>query len=161
MSAAQASATVAAHGVNFINEDDARRVLFALLKQVAHAARANAHEHFDEIGTGDGEERHIGLTRNRAGQQRLAGSRRADQQHAFGDASTQLLEFLRFAQEFDNFAQLFFGLIHAGNIFEGDFFLLHAEQAGAAFAKAQGLVAAGLHLPDHEEPESSQQQQRP
>src|SRR5262249_2427017 len=33
--AAQTCATMAAHGVNFVDEDDARRVLLALLKQVA------------------------------------------------------------------------------------------------------------------------------
>jgi len=40
-----------AHGVDFIDEDDARRVLLGLFEHVAHAARADADEHFDKIRT--------------------------------------------------------------------------------------------------------------
>ena len=44
--------------------------------------RADADEHLDEVGTGDGEERHVRLAGDGARQQRLAGAGRADQQHA-------------------------------------------------------------------------------
>ena len=43
--------TVAANSVNFINEDETRRVLLALLKHVTHAAGSYANKHFDEVGT--------------------------------------------------------------------------------------------------------------
>src|SRR5438067_9639401 len=146
--------------INFVHEDDAWRVLLALLKQVAHAAGTHADEHLDEVRTRDGEERHVSFAGYRTGQQGLAGSGRADQQNALGNASTELLEFLRFAQEFNNFAQLFFGFIHAGHVFERDFLLLHGEQAGAALAEAERLVSAGLHLADHEEPQRGEQNER-
>ena len=81
----------------------------------------------------------------------------ANQQNPFGNASAQLLEFLRFAQEFDDLAQLFLGFIHAGHIFECDLFLLHGEQSRPALAKTQCFVSAGLHLPDHYEPQHTQQ----
>ena len=68
--------------------------------------------------------------------------------------------FLRLAQEFDDFLQLFFGFLYAGHILEGDLFLLHGKQPGAALAEGQRLVAAGLHLPDHEEPQGCEQDQR-
>ena len=42
-------------------------------------------------------------------QQSLALFRRSSQQHAFRNASAQLLELLRLAQKFDNFFQLFLG----------------------------------------------------
>ena len=52
---AQAGATVTAHGVYLVDEDDARRVLLALLEQVADAAGADADEHLDEVRAADRE----------------------------------------------------------------------------------------------------------
>jgi hypothetical protein len=68
---------------------------------MSRTRRAHADEHFDEVGTRDAEERHLGLAGDGARQQRLAGTRRADQQHAARNAAAQLLEFLRVAQEVD------------------------------------------------------------
>ena len=160
VAAAQSGAAMAAYRVDFVDEDDAGGVLLALLKQVAHAARADADKHLHKVRTGDGEEGHIGLAGHSTGQQGLAGSRRSDQQHALGNAPAQLLELLRLAQVFDDLLQLFLGLIHTGHVFEGDLLLLHREQAGAALAKRQRLVAAGLHLPQHEEPDGADQNKR-
>ena len=56
-----------------------------LLEQVAHARRADADEHLDELRAVDREERHAGLAGHRAREQRLAGAGRADQQHALRD----------------------------------------------------------------------------
>jgi len=52
---------MAADRVDLVDEDDAGRVLLALLEHVAHAAGADADEHLDEVRAGDGEERHVGL----------------------------------------------------------------------------------------------------
>src|SRR5689334_24101575 len=57
------SSDLPAHGVDLVDEDDAGRVLLALLEQVAHAARADAHEHLDEVGARDREERHARFAR--------------------------------------------------------------------------------------------------
>ena len=57
VAAAEAGAAMAADGVDFIDEDDAGRVLLALLEQVAHARRADADEHLDEVRAADREER--------------------------------------------------------------------------------------------------------
>ena len=78
--AAQSGATVTADGVDFVDEDDARRVRLALLEQVAHPRRANAHEHLDEIRAGHREERAASLAGNRARKERLARARWADEQ---------------------------------------------------------------------------------
>jgi hypothetical protein len=48
IAAAKACATVPADGVDFVDEDDARRILLGLLEHVAHAAGADADEHLDE-----------------------------------------------------------------------------------------------------------------
>ena len=47
--AAEARAAVTADGVDLVDEDDAGRVLLALLEEVAHAAGADADEHLDEV----------------------------------------------------------------------------------------------------------------
>jgi hypothetical protein len=158
--AAEAGAAMPSHGVDFIDEDDAGGVFLALLEQIAHAAGAHAHEHFHEIRTGNGEEGHAGFAGDGARQQGLAGARRADQQYALGNASAQLLELLRLTQEFDDFLQLFLGFFHAGHVFEGDLLLLRGVQPRAALAEAQGLVAAALHLPHHENPEGENHDER-
>ncbi len=53
MTTAETRAAMAAHRVNFVDEDDAGGVLLALLEQIAHAAGAHAHKHLHEIRTGD------------------------------------------------------------------------------------------------------------
>jgi hypothetical protein len=120
IAAAEAGAAMAADRVDFVDEDDAGRVLLGLLEHVAHAAGADADEHLDEVGARDGEERHVGFAGDRAREQRLAGAGRADQQHALGESSAEALEFLRVAQEFDDLLQVLLGLVDAGDVLEGD-----------------------------------------
>ena len=104
VTAAQARAALAADRVDLVDEDDARRALLRLFEEIAHAARADADEHLDEIGTRDREERHARFARDRARQQRLTGTRRTEQQHALGNARAERLKLLRKLQELDDFA---------------------------------------------------------
>ena len=120
VAAAEARAALAADRVDFVDEHDARRVLLRLLEHVAHARRADADEHLDEVGAGDREERHLRLAGDRLGEQRLAGARRADHQHAARDAPAELLELRRIAQELDELADFLLGLVAAGDVGEGD-----------------------------------------
>ena len=71
VAAAHAGAAPPRHGIDLIDEDDARRVPFRFRKHIAHAGSADTHEHLHEIRTGDAEERHVGLARDGLGQQRL------------------------------------------------------------------------------------------
>ena len=64
-----------AHRVDFIDENDAGRMLLGLLEHVAHARGADTHEHFDEVGARNGEKRHFGLAGDGPGQQGLARAR--------------------------------------------------------------------------------------
>ena len=48
-------------GIDLIDEDDARCRLGRLLKQITHTARTDAHEHLDEVRTGQTVERHLCL----------------------------------------------------------------------------------------------------
>ena len=95
VAAAETMAAAAADGVNFIDENQARRVLAGLLEHVAHAARADADEHFDEIRTADAEKRRIGFAGDGFGEQGFAGAGRADHQNALRNATAQPLKFLR------------------------------------------------------------------
>ena len=158
--AAEAGAALAADRVDLVDEDDARRVALRLIEQVAHAARADADEHLDELGAGDREERHARLAGDRAREQRLAGARRADQQHAARDARAERVELLGVLEELDDFLELLLGLVHAGDVVERDDRLVAEEHARAALAERQRLVVGALGLPHHEEEEAADQDDR-
>ncbi len=49
VAATEPGTTLAAHGIDLVDEDDARRVLLGLLEHVAHARRPHADKHFHEI----------------------------------------------------------------------------------------------------------------
>ena len=51
VTAAETGAAVPADRVDLVDEDDAGRVLLALLEQVADARRADADEHLDEVAS--------------------------------------------------------------------------------------------------------------
>jgi hypothetical protein len=95
MSAPEAGTTMAADGINFINEYDAGRVALGLFEQVAHPGGTDAHEHFNEFRTTDGEKGHPGLTGYSAGQKGLAGAGRADEENAARNTRSERLEALR------------------------------------------------------------------
>ena len=95
VAAAEAGAALAADRVDLVDEDDRGRLLAGGLEQVADPGRADADEHLHEVGAGDRDERHAGLTGDGAGDERLAGAGRADEQHALGDARADLLELAR------------------------------------------------------------------
>src|SRR5690606_19390365 len=113
-------------GVDLVDEDDARRMLLGLFEHVAYTAGADADEHLDEVGTGDREERHLGLAGDGLGQQGLAGTGRADHQYATRDVSAELLELAGIAQEFDQLGDFLLGLVAAGNVGKGDLHLVLA-----------------------------------
>jgi hypothetical protein len=109
----------------------------------------------------DAEERHLGLAGDGLGQQRLAGARGADQQHAARDAAAELLELLRVLQEVDQFLDLFLGLVAAGDVGEGGGVVGLVEHARLALAEAEGAaLAAALHLAHEVDPHADQQQHR-
>ena len=124
MTAAQACAPVTADGIDFIDENDAGRVLFGLLKHVADAGCANAHEHFDEIGARNREKGHFGLARNGARQEGLAGARRAHHQHTFRDLAAKFLELAGIFQEIDDFDDFLLCFLNPRHVGEGDIDLI-------------------------------------
>ena len=89
-------------------------------EQPADARRADAGVHLDEVGAAGEEEGHAGFPGDRAREQRLAGARRADQQHAFGDPPTERVEAAGLPQEVDDFLDLVLRLVDTGDVLKGD-----------------------------------------
>ena len=102
VTAAETCAALTAHRVDLIDEDDGRHRLFGFFKQVAHTGGTDADVHLDEIGTGNRVERHTGLTGTGTGQQRFAGTRRADKQYAVRNARAEGVELARGLQELND-----------------------------------------------------------
>ncbi len=157
VAAAETGAAMATDGVDFVDEDDAGRILLGLFEHVAHTACADADEHFDEVRTGDGEEGNVGFACDRAGKQRLTGTGRADEQHAARNTSAEPLELLRVAQEFDDFFQILLGFIDTGNVVKGDAAMRFRQKLGLGFAKAHGASRTALHLTHEEQPDAEDQ----
>ncbi|CRQ89159.1 hypothetical protein PAERUG_P45_London_17_VIM_2_12_12_02414 [Pseudomonas aeruginosa] len=160
---AQAGAAMAADGVDLVDEDDARRMLLGLVEHVADTGSAHADEHLDEVGTGNGEERHLGFAGDGLGQQGLAGAGRADHQHAARDTAAQALELARIAKELDQLADLLLGLVAAGDVSEGGLDLVLGQQARLALAEAHraaATAAATLHLAHEEHEDGDDHQDR-
>ena len=162
MTAAKAGAAVTTHGVDLVDEDDAGRVLLALFEQVAHAACADAHEHFHEVRAGDAEEGHAGFARDGPRQQGLTRAGRAHHEHALRDATAKALELLRVLEEGDDLFDLVLRLVDTGHVRERDLVLRLAQQASSTLAEAHGLAATCLELAheqiEHDDDEQHRQQ---
>ncbi len=160
VAATETGAAMTPDGIDFVDEDDARRVLLRLLEHVAHAAGADADEHFDEVRTRDREERHVGFAGDGACDQRLAGAGRTDEQAATRDAAAKALEFLRVAQEFDDLFKIGFRFIDARNVLERHAAMPLGQEFGARLAKAHGTSRPRLHLAHEKDPDADEQQHR-
>ena len=78
VSAAKSCSTLSSDGINFVDENNGASHFCCLLKQVAHAACANAHEHFHEVGTSDRKKTNSCFAGNCSSEQRFTCSRRSN-----------------------------------------------------------------------------------
>ena len=63
-------------------------------------------------------------------------------------------------QEINDFCEIFFGFIIAGNLREDDFVLFVTIETSLALTKSKRLVALPLGLAEHKEEQSTDQQNR-
>jgi hypothetical protein len=135
----------APEGVELVDEDDARRRGLGGLKQVAHAGRADADKHLHKLAARQGEEGHPGLARDGPGQQRLARTRGAYQQHPFGDARPDGDKLLRRLEKLHHLLELLLGLLDAGDVVEahGDLALADGPRPSSARRPARCPSAPG------------------
>ena len=157
---AQPGASLAADGVDLVDEDDAGGVLLGLVEEVTDTGGAHTDEHLDELGAGDAEEGHAGLAGDRLGEQGLARTRRADHEHPFRDSGAQGRELFRELEELDDFGELLLGLLHAGDVVEGDGRLVAAQQSSATATEGDRLVIATLALAQHVPHEAADHQEQ-
>lgn len=160
VAAAHTGAAVTADGVDLVDEDDGGRILLGLAEEVAHARGADADEHLDEVGTGDGVERGACLAGDGAGEERLAGSGRAVQQHALRDAGADGLELRGVLEELLDLMEFFDGLVGTGDIGEGDRGGLLVDELGLGLAELHDLAAATLHGRQEPPEQQAEQHQR-
>ena len=154
MTAAHAGASVAADGVDLVDEDDGGRAFLGLIEQIADTGGADADIHFDKVGTGDGEERDVRLAGGGPGQQGLTGTGRADHEDALRDAGAEGIELLRIFQEFDDLLEFFLLLIGTGHIGKGGLLLFPAlldtgfSEAHAPLGIVHDVAVHAPHEPD-------------
>ena len=156
VTAAETGAALTADGVDLVDEHDGGGDLLGLLEQVADAARADADVQLDEIGAGDGQKLDARLAGDRLGEQRFARARRADEQHALGDARAHLGIRRGIFQIFDDLLQLFLFLIGARNVGKRLFLLFLAAETGARLGELHNAAgAAALCRAHHGVPENA------
>ena len=160
VAAGDGHAAALADGVQLVDEDDAGRLLARLLEQVAHARGAHAHEHLHEVGAVEAEEGDLGLACHRPRQQRLAGARRPDQQHALGDLAADLDVAIGILEEVDHLLQLGLGLVRAGDVREVHAGLSLGHHLGARLPERHHVGAHGAEPFEHEAPHHEHQSQR-
>ena len=114
------AAAAAADRIELVDEDDARLVSARIAEQPPDTRGADARIHLDEIRAAREQERHARFTGDRSGEQRLAGSRRADEQDAFRNVSADGREPIRMTKEIDDLLHFILRLVHPGDILEGD-----------------------------------------
>ena len=159
VAAAQACATLAANRIDFVNENDARCVLFGVFEHVANTGCTHAHKHLDKIRTRNAEERYFGFTGDAFGQQGLTGSGRPHQQQAAGNATAQFLETLRVLQEVNHLFDFFLGFVTTGHVRKSGVVVVFVHHAGLGLAKAERTAfATALHLAHEIDPNTNEQE---
>ena len=160
VAAAHAVEAGAPHRVDFIDEDEAGGVLLGVGEHAAHAGGAHAHEHFHEIGAGDGIEGDSRLAGDGLCQEGLSRAGGADQQDAPGDSAAQPSEGLGVLEILHNLLHFLLRLVASGHVPEGDGAPFAGFQpAGAGLAEVHGAAGAP-HLPGEDEIEEGDEQDR-
>ena len=161
MATAETGAALAADRVDLVDEDDRPAHPACLLEQVADAAGADADEHLHEVGAGDRQEPDAGLAGDGAGEQRLAGAGRTDEQDALGDAGADLAEPLGHPQEVDDLGDLLLDARVAGDVGERGGRLVGVVGLGAAATDRHHVahLAGRTTLHPDEEPDDQHDRQ--
>src|SRR5262249_7899652 len=146
--------------VELVDEHNTRCLGFGLLKEVANPCRPDADKHFDELRSAQAEERHSRFTGNSAGEKRLSGSRRTDEQYAFRNPAAEVGVLLRVFQELDDLFQLVFRLIDAGDIRKSHLYFVVGVDFRAAPSEGHHATLGAAHSPEKETPDADEENQR-
>lgn len=110
------AATLSADRIDFINKQNARRMLASHREHISDTRRSNTDKHLEELGSRHRDERHICLASSGFGQQSLTGTGRTGQHGALGNFRTQLNVLLWVLEKIDEFHNFDFRLFAAGHV---------------------------------------------
>ena len=133
---------------------------FGLREEIADARGADADEHLDELRPAQREEGDLRFAGDGTRQQRLAGSRRAHQQHALRDAPAERRVFLGVLQELDDLSKLVLGLVHAGHVLEAHLHVIVGVDLRAAAREGHDAAFGPADAAEEEAPHGDQQHER-
>src|SRR5690606_2063117 len=132
-----------ANGIDFVDEDDGRRVFAGFREEIPYPRGADTDDHLHEFRPAHREERHIGLAGHRTRKQRLARARRPYQQHSLRNSATQARILFRVLEKIDNLDQFLFGLVDPGDVIEGDL------DVGLLIEPLRPLLAQAREVTEH------------
>jgi hypothetical protein len=161
VAAAQAGATLAADGVDFVDEDDAGRVLLGLLEHVAHAAAptptnisTKSEPEIEKNGTLASPAMALASS-----VLPVPGGPTSSTPRGMRPPSFWNLDGI--AQEVDQFLHFLLGLVATGDVGEGVVLLVLVSMRALLLPKRErAALAAALHLAHEEDPHADQQQHR-
>jgi hypothetical protein len=112
MAASQTRSSMSSHGIDFIDENDAGSIPFALEKEVSDSRGSDADKHLHEIRAANRKERNICLSGNGSGQEGFPCSRSPNEKNPLRNPSTEFRKPLGISEKRNNLLQLAFGLIN-------------------------------------------------
>jgi hypothetical protein len=144
------------NGIQLIDENEARGVLFRILKEISNPRGTDTHKHFHKLGSANAKKRHPSFSSHCPGQQGFPCTRRPYQEDALGDFRPQIIELLGVFEKLYDLDQFLFGLIHSGHMVESDPPLVLLVQTGSALTKGHGTIITALHLIHDKQPDQGQ-----
>ena len=143
-------------GIKFIDENDARCLLFSLNKKIPHPGSPQADEHFYKFRSTQAEKGDTTLPRHRFGKQGFPRPGRPHEKNTLGDFSPQFGKSSRFLQKIDNFNQFLLCFINAGNIIEGHVQFIFHINACLVFPEGHEARLLSAHPFHHEIPDADE-----
>ena len=137
--AAEARAALAPDRVDLVDEDDARRVARLAWSNRSRTREAPTPTNISTNSSPRSRRRTPASPRDGAREERLAGARRADEQHAARDARVEGVELLELS-ELDDFLELGLGLVDARDVGEGHDLLVAVEEHPGGLAERQAWL---------------------
>mmetsp|Transcript_8360 Transcript_8360/g.52121 ORF Transcript_8360/g.52121 Transcript_8360/m.52121 type:complete len:413 (+) Transcript_8360:2261-3499(+) len=129
-----------AYGIDLINENNTRRILFCFLEQVTHTRCTHTHKHLHKFRTTDAEERHACLSSDGFGQQGLPRSRWTYKKYTLWNSGAHCSEAFWTFEELHDFHEVLLGLVHTSNVRKRDSSVGFHLELGLGLSKRQRVT---------------------
>src|SRR5690606_10345829 len=136
--------TRATDSVEFVDENNRRRVFTRLLEKIAYPCSANPHNHLDKLRRAHGKERHASRTCDGTREKGFTRSRGSDKEHSSRGCASETCILLGILKKIHDLDQFIFCLVDTSHIVEGDF-------RGRFFVEAFRATTAEPHHAAHTE----------